>query len=154
MGVIMVPLMWFYRNTLHRNVPKVLLPWCNPEDWYGGYRNLPKDYNCVPDGIYDGKHGFWYYCRYHMLRNGGDGLRNYSWHTCQYNHEQMRLIEEDSKGYRIQQGKYGSLGRRFGKFFLKYGFRQTPDDVRRGYDPKSFRWRFGGAPAWSFRMIK
>jgi hypothetical protein len=151
LGLIMVPVMWFFRDVPHADVSKALLLWCNPEDWYGGYRKLPLEYNCVPDDTYDGNHGFWYYFRYHALRNGGDGLRNYKWHTCRYVHESMHLVREDKDGYRIQQGKYGSMGKQVGKFYLKYGYRQTPKDVREGYDPDSIRWNHGAGPAWSFR---
>jgi hypothetical protein len=122
LGLIMVPVMWFFRDVPH-----------------------------APDDTYDGNHGFWYYFRYHALRNGGDGLRNYKWHTCRYVHESMHLVREDKDGYRIQQGKYGSMGKQVGKFYLKYGYRQTPKDVREGYDPDSIRWNHGAGPAWSFR---
>jgi hypothetical protein len=70
-GVVVVPVvMWWFRKTPISDVPKVLLPWCNPEDWYGGYRALPVDYNCVPDNIYDGDHSFWRFWQYHAFRNG------------------------------------------------------------------------------------
>ena len=152
-GIVMVPVLWFWRKTPHSKIPKVLLPWCNPEDWYGGYRMLPIEYNCVPADVYGGQHGFWRYYQYHASRNGGDGLRNYDWHVCRYVHEDMKLVYENDKGYRVQQGKYGSIGRYFfgKKFFAKYGYRCTPRDVRNGYNPKSFRWNYGAAPAWSFR---
>lgn len=155
-GVVVIPLiMWWYRKTPISNVPRILLPWCNPEDWYGGYRQLPRTFNCVPSQVYGGKHGFWQFFRYHAFRNGGDGLRNYSWHTCTYKHKDMVLVYQNEKGYRIQQGKYGSIGRYWfgGKYFTKYGYRQTPRDVKEGYDPKSIRWNFGAGPAWSFRKV-
>lgn len=155
LGLVMVPVMWFYRRTPIKDVPKVLLPWCNPEDWFGGYRQFPVQYNCVPPNLYGGKRGFWEFFKYHAFRNGGDGLRNYEWHNCKYVHEDMVLVYKNDNGYRIQQGKYGSIGRYWfnKRYYTKYGFRCTPRDVKEGYDPKSFRWNFGAAPAWSFRKV-
>ena len=128
LGFIIVPAMWPLRHTPIKDIPKWLLPWCNPEDWYGGYRGLPRDYNCVPHNIYGGKHGFWDYFRYHALRNGADGLRNYDWHVCRYVHEDMEIVYENDKGYRVQQGKYGSIGRYWlnKRYFSKIGYRCTP----------------------------
>lgn len=151
LGFFIVPAMWPLRHTPFKDIPKWLLPWCNPEDWYGGFRQLPRNYNCVPHDIYNGKHGFLQFYHYHASRNGGDGLRNYDWHVCQYDQASMVLLQEDDDGYRIQQGKYGSMLKRIGPFLFKYGYRHTPRDVREGFNPRSFRWLYGAAPTWSLR---
>ena len=153
LGIVIVPLMWPLRKRNHADIPKVLLPWCNPEDWTGGYRNFPPEYNCVPKNIYDGDQSFWRYFQYHAFRNGADGLRNYEWALCRYDQDEMRLIKHDSKGYVIRQGKYLSIGRVVGKRFLKFGWRMTPKDVTYGYDPKSMRWKYGAGVASSFRPL-
>lgn len=153
-GFLIVPLvMWWYRKRPIKDMPKVLLPWTNPEDWTGGFRNFPPENNCVPTNVYDGKVGFRRFVQYHAFRNGGDGLRNYEWHLCRYDADSMRIVEHGPDGYKIRQGKYLSIGRRIGKRFLKFGWRMTPQDVANGFDPNSIRWKHGASPAWSFRPI-
>ena len=152
-GWIVVPCLWPLRTRSIVEMPKWLLPWVNPEDWTGGYRNFPPEYNCVPNNIYPEPVGFWRFVQYHAFRNGGDGLRNYEWHLCRYD-DSMRIIHHDDDGYTIRQGKYLSIGRRIGKRFLKFGWRMTPKDVHDGYQPDSIRWNYGASPAWSFRPLE
>ena len=156
-GWVLVPFLWNYRHyDIHhlKIVHPWMTPWLNPEDWTGGYRDFPPDYNCVPPNLYEGSRTLWDFYRYHAWRNGGDGLRNYDWHLCLYDHSKMEIVKEHEKGYTVRQGKYLSIGRWVGDYFIKFGWRQTPTDVRGGYDPKSIRWNYGAGPAWSFRKAR
>lgn len=156
LGWFIVPFMWFFREVPYEKMRNSLLaPWVNPEDWTGGYRNFPPEYNCVPRDIYDGKQGFLQFYLYHAFRNGADGLRNFEWHLCRYDHDKMHIVYDDGTGYNftIRQGKYVSIQRRYGKHMLKVGWRMNLRDIREGYDPKSIRWNHGSSVASSFRKI-
>jgi hypothetical protein len=74
-GAFMVPLLYPYRNKPQSEVPKILLPWLNPEDWYdgpmGGAHSLPQ--------WWKDREGedFKSFFRYHAIRNPANGLRNF-----------------------------------------------------------------------------
>jgi hypothetical protein len=150
-GWVLIAPMWFLRKRPISTMPKLLMPWVNPEDWTGGYRDFPPEYACVPHDMYDGKHGFWQFYKYHAWRNGGDGLRNYEWHLCRYKVGAMK-VKYYKHGYRVHQGKYGSWYFRYKGWAIKFGFRQMPiDAMRQDPDPHSIRWMHGAGPAWSIR---
>ncbi len=149
-GLLVVPFLWrFRRRPLHK-MPSYLMPWVNPEDWTEGYRKFGPFLNCVPVNVYGKVAGFWLFYKYHALRNGGDGLRNYDWHVAM-----IRIADLDveilDNGYTVTQGKYGSWYREFGKVQVKFGFRMVPSDAD-GFNLSSFRHVYGCAPAWSFRI--
>ena len=83
LGFFVVPFLWHYRKVdlasmLRYN--KWATPWVNPEDWTGGWRGHPPEYECLPkDFREDGWTGFWSFYRYHAMRNRAHGLRNFSW---------------------------------------------------------------------------
>lgn len=152
LGWFIVPFMWFLRGRHVDNMPALLIPWTNPEDWTGGYRDFPAEYNCIPPNLYEGKRGFWQFYKYHAFRNGGDGLRNYEWHLCRY--EQHRMVIKYLKhGTYVEQGKYGSWQLQFNRLHIKFGFRMTPIDAIKGYQVNSIRWNYGASAAWSARWV-
>ena len=150
-GLFVVPFMWRWRKVSAIAVPSRYRPWLNPEDWTGGYREFPPEYNCIPPDLYEGKRGFWQFYHYHAIRNGGDGLRNYDWHVARYIDGAMSY-RTTKYGYYVEQGIYGSWVWNFTRVRIKFGWRMTPADVEHGYDPRSFRWVYGAGPTWSIRL--
>ncbi len=149
-GLVVVPFLWRFRRRPINKMPSWLMPWVNPEDWTGGYRKFGPFVNCVPLNVYGKTVGFWLFYKYHALRNGGDGLRNYDWHVADIRPRYMKVVQE-TNGYTVTQGKYRSWYRKYGKVQVKFGFRMRPSDAD-GYNRLSFRHVFGSAPAWSFRI--
>lgn len=148
-GWFIVPLLWFYKERDINDMPSVLMPWVNPEDWTGGYRGFPPEFQCMPQNVRK-HHGFWDFFWYHAMRNGGDGLRNYDWHVAKINPEEIE-VEILPNGYNVYQGKFGSWFRQWGKVQVKYGFRMIPED-KLGFNPRSYRHLYGSAPTSSFRI--
>ena len=75
-GFFVVPFLYQKRYTPLKDMPKLSLPWINPEDWHGGFKNY--DGSVPPWYIKKmGKDNFWTFYRYHAMRNPADGLRNF-----------------------------------------------------------------------------
>jgi hypothetical protein len=83
-GLAIVPVLYRYRFTDIKDMPWWSLPWVNPEDWHGGFKNydgsLPtwwmKKERSPGEPYGDSLYSFW---RYHARRNPSDGLRNFKW---------------------------------------------------------------------------
>ena len=95
LGFLVVPFLYSYRHKEFDEVPKVFLPWQNPEDWKGGHRgtehSLPNWW--IKEPVDDIKipllkivirkareargFGFWSWYKYHAIRNPANGLRNF-----------------------------------------------------------------------------
>ena len=77
LGLVVVPLLYRYRNTDYSQLPFWTKPWANPEDWQGQ----------SPDGNDVGSLPRWWikregddfkaWWRYHAIRNPANGLRSY-----------------------------------------------------------------------------
>src|SRR5210317_1006628 len=67
LGLVMVALLYFYRKKPFNEVPKVFLPWLNPEDWndrlMGTEHSLPQWWVDLKGSGF----GSWYH--YHAIRN-------------------------------------------------------------------------------------
>lgn len=75
LGFVVVPVLYLYRHRHFYDVPKVFLPWQNPEDWKGGHMGTDES---VPQWwINQRGFGFWSWYRYHAIRNPANGLRNF-----------------------------------------------------------------------------
>jgi len=75
LGSLVVPLLWFYKDTDYSELPAWTRPWANPEDWESG----PKSYeSSLPKWWVDSRgsnfKSFWHY---HAIRNPANGLRSY-----------------------------------------------------------------------------
>lgn len=154
LGFFIVPFLWPLRKRPIGDMPRALMPWVNPEDWTGGYRRFPPEYNCLPQNM-GLRGGFWSFYWYHAGRNGGDGLRNYDWHVARIISDDIEFQYHDN-GYTVYQDRYGSWFRRYNlwgnkELQVKYGFRMKPEDAL-GYNRHSFRHVYGSAPASSFRI--
>lgn len=154
-GLIVTPFLWKYRRVPLSWMPWWTIPWVNPEDWSFGWRDHEPALNCVPKNLQDQYSGFWGFYRYHALRNGGDGLRNYAWHNAVYRQDRM-ILTNHPHGYTIRQDNYLSWYRAWpvGKRFIqiKFGYRMKPIDTVKGFRKNSLRWVHGAAPAWSIRI--
>lgn len=97
-GLVVVATMYRLRNT-HINVMrhrwKILLPWVNPEDWYGGPKGV--DGVSLPQWWIDREgisfKSWWWY---HAIRNPANGLRNF----------EMLDLDIDMKRVRYVTGHY------------------------------------------------
>jgi hypothetical protein len=150
-GLFVVPFMYRLRAVPAQNMPAKYRPWLNPEDWTGGYREFPPEYGCVPPDLQERYSGLWGFWKYHALRNGGDGLRNYDWHVARYEEDAMSF-RYHKYGYYVEQGIYGSWMWSFTRVKIKFGWRMKPTDSLNGYNPNSIRWVYGAGPTWSFRL--
>lgn len=76
-GLVVVAALYLYRKRLFDEVPKIFLPWQNPEDWYGGPEGTV---HSLPQWWINGHgSGFYSWWHYHAVRNPANGLRNYEW---------------------------------------------------------------------------
>ena len=74
-GFIMVIPLYFYRKRAFDEVPKIFLPWQNPEDWNDRIMGTE---NSIPQWwVNEMGTGFWSFYKYHAIRNPANGLRNY-----------------------------------------------------------------------------
>ena len=75
LGLLVVPLLYRYRHRPFHEVPKVFLPWLNPEDWNDGHRGTPES---LPQWWMNQEGaGFKCWYDYHAKRNPAKGLRNF-----------------------------------------------------------------------------
>lgn len=74
-GLFVVPVLYLYRKRPFDEVPKVFLPWQNPEDWNGGHRGT--EHSLPQWWINQCGFGFWSWYKYHAIRNPANGLRNF-----------------------------------------------------------------------------
>ena len=75
LGIVMVALLYLYRKREFDDVPKVFLPWQNPEDWNGG--TVGTEHSLPQWWINENGAGFWSWYHYHAIRNPANGLRNF-----------------------------------------------------------------------------
>ena len=76
LGLLMVLLLYPYRNTDYSNLPFWTRPWANPEDWEGmgtGNNSLPIWW------VKSRGNTFKCFYRYHAIRNPANGLRSFEW---------------------------------------------------------------------------
>lgn len=161
-GFIVVPFMWRYRATDRDDVPRVFLPWLNPEDWHGGSEyQRGRSHNSLPQWWID-RHGISRrsFYRYHAIRNPANGLRNFElldleiepsrlryWTPRYLRHYEpwhMRPTRVTSGGYICWQGlragcKYVRLWDAEHHFVFKFGWRIEPRDAHEGPDPDGER---------------
>jgi hypothetical protein len=158
LGLFMVLIAYHYRNTDIKKVPRYLKPWINPEDWTGGWRGFKPGDNCVPADLRERYQGLWGFWRYHALRNGSSGLRNYDWWTLKIEPEKIGFITNGEvsgrysdwwlrpNGYAFAGAKYWYIcwqrkyvGVKMIRYFhalgklrymeIKFGWRLTPNDT-------------------------
>lgn len=174
LGLVMVALLYRYRNTPFDEVPKVFTPWKNPEDWVdgpkGGPDSLPKWWVDRMGGL-----SFWAFYKYHAIRNPANGLRNFPFFAIPYETApEYKFICSD---YRTYWGTWtwkhrtpdkprtwwylcwykNQLGVDFTHiwndkryFVFKFGWRITPTDVVDGLPLSSVRRQVGSGFASKF----
>lgn len=109
-GGIVVPFLYKYRKRPFDEVPKVFLPWQNPEDWNDGIagteHSLPKWWINEPvDDIKipllkivirkareDRGFGFWSWYKYHAVRNPANGLRNFDFVDLELEQDKVKYL--------------------------------------------------------------
>lgn len=78
LGLVMVPLLWRYRQRPYTSLPGWTRPWSNPEDWFGQRTANKLEYNSLPWWWADSRGtGFWSFVKYHAVRNPANGLRSF-----------------------------------------------------------------------------
>ena len=171
LGFIMVALLYPYRKREFDQVPKIFLPWQNPEDWVGGISGTE---HSIPQWwINEMGSGFWSWYKYHAIRNPANGLRNFDfvdldlvqdeihfW-TPEYlkYYEPWWMLKEHPEiktyGYIAWQGWRAGIkiehiwnDKRY--FSFKFGWRVEPRDAVEGYRETSHRWKLGAGFASKF----
>ena len=170
LGFLMVALLYKYRKRPFDEVPKVFLPWQNPEDWndrmYGTENSLPEWWVKRMGGD-----GFWPFYKYHAIRNPANGLRNFDfidldlkegeieYWTPEYLRHYAPWFKdvEHNKTYIYVAWQGWKAGidimhiwnsERY--FTFIFGWRVCPRDAVEGYDEKSHRWKLGAGFASKF----
>lgn len=165
LGLLVVPLTYRYRYTPIKEVPGLLRPWLNPEDWYGGTQNYA---GSVPQWWIDREGDtFWKFYKYHAIRNPADGLRNYEWLNLQINPDRIQYKTDKFRKYYepwytaegdtiprkqwylcwagIWAGFKWQWIREKTYTEFKVGFRIEPNDAVEGPDPKGSRAKHGAS---------
>ena len=148
-GLVVVPFTFPWRFTAYWAVPAYYKPWINPEDWTGGWRNHPKDYQCIPKDLQPRYKGFWGFYRYHALRNGASGLRNYKWFLRKLRPEQIDVMSKGPWTF-VWTRSIGMVYFDKGPVEAKFGWRLTPSDYIP--NPRSFRHKYGTTPTIQMRI--
>lgn len=76
-GFLVIPLLYLYRHRNFDDVPKIFLPWQNPEDWVDGPEGT--EHSLPQWWVNREGSGFYSWWHYHAVRNPANGLRNYEW---------------------------------------------------------------------------
>ena len=182
LGLFIIPFMYRLRETPYIELPELLLPWANPEDWTGGWRGHKPSDGCIPHDLREEFSGFWGFYRYHALRNRAHGLRAYHffvetlidgaisfecnrylrWYKDWYISKEITPKPGDTFWHVTWQGKRSSL--RYIRYFefrgqLWYlehtaGWRLNPTDALHGYNERSLRWLYGASPTIQPLQIK
>lgn len=79
LGVVVVPVMYAYRDMHYDILPKWMRPWANPEDWYGGPKGTRDSLPRWWIDRHEGEVGFLMWWHYHAIRNPANGLRSFEW---------------------------------------------------------------------------
>lgn len=161
LGFFVVPILYRYRHRPFSKVPKVFLPWQNPEDWNDGPQGTPES---VPKWWVKERGGvtFWDWYKYHAIRNPANGLRNFEAIDLDPNPEKIQYV---STGKTYRKSYEPTSMRRDGVKFaaylcwqglqagckivyvwndkrhlvFKFGWRIEPADKHRPFDPKGIR---------------
>lgn len=168
-GFIMVIPLYFYRKRAFDEVPKIFLPWQNPEDWNDRIMGTE---NSIPQWwVNEMGTGFWSFYKYHAIRNPANGLRNfdfidldlkegeiYYWTPTYYKHYAPWYVGKyniKTCGYIAWQGWKAGVeiihiwnDERY--FVFKFGWRVCPRDAVEGYSETSHRWQHGAGFASKF----
>ena len=162
LGAVMVPLLYRYRYTDLQDLPFWAMPWANPEDWHGGF----KDYDGSLPVWWVSRRGnddFWSFYKYHAVRNPADGLRNFKWLQLWIDKNKVKYWTPKFyehyepwwdrtpgvRGYLAWQGM--SLGvkvqwvRKSSYTEFKFGFRVEPNDAKRDLVDDSARKQLGAS---------
>lgn len=171
LGTIMVALLYPFRKTQFDKVPKIFLPWQNPEDWIGGTAGTE---HSIPQWwINENGTGFWSFYKYHAIRNPANGLRNFDfidldlkqWKIHYWTPKYLKYYEPwyvkkehpelKTYGYVAWQGwkagvKIEHIWNDERYLVFKFGWRVEPRDAEEGYREGSERWKNGAGFATKF----
>jgi hypothetical protein len=169
LGFFIIPILYLYRHREFDDVPKIFLPWQNPEDWKGCLKGTE---HSIPQWwVNEMGTGFWAFYKYHAIRNPANGLRNfdfidldleqdkiYYWtprYLQSYEPNYMTKNGVKSAGYVCWQGwmagvKFVHVWNAERHFVFKFGWRVEPRDAIDGYKETSQRWHDGAGFASKF----
>lgn len=158
LGLVVVPVLFFYRKRPFDDVPAVFRPWQNPEDWCDGPEGTE---HSLPKWWVNQKGTSWYqWFRYHAIRNPANGLRNFEWVDLEpvpdriefwtpgylrfYEPWYLRSLGLKSCGYICWQGlrmgcKYVRIWSDTRHLVIKFGWRVGPNDALGYLDPEGQR---------------
>ena len=168
-GFIMVIPLYFYRKRPFDDVPKIFLPWQNPEDWND--RMMGTEHSLPSWWVKQMGSGFWSFYKYHAIRNPANGLRNFDfidldlkegeisywtpkyfkhyapWYISKYNENTCLYVAWQGWKAGIEIIHIWSDER---YFVFKFGWRVCPRDAVEGYSETSHRWKHGAGFASKF----
>ena len=175
LGFIVTPILYLYRKREFDDVPKVFLPWQNPEDWNGG-----------PEGTEDSLPQWWInsegstfssWYHYHAIRNPANGLRNFEALDLDLKKEEIKYYTPHylkyyepwytrkdpnlpkTYGYIAWQGfkagmKFVHIWNEERHLVIKFGWRVEPRDAVEGIDPSGQRAIEGAGFASKFLFYR
>lgn len=171
LGFVVTPILYLYRKRSFDDVPKVFLPWQNPEDWNDGpegtEHSLPEWWVRSEGSTFSS----WYH--YHAIRNPANGLRNFEFFDLDLNKNEIHYrtpfylkyyepwyTRKDTSlpktyGYIAWQGwragiKFVHVWNEDRHLVFKFGWRVEPRDAITGPDPEGQRAIEGAGFATKF----
>lgn len=163
LGFFVVPFLWRYRYTELDNLPLWAIPWANPEDWHGGFKNYDGSIPTWYRERMKDRPEWWQFYRYHAMRNPADGLRNIEWLQLWIKKEKVwywtpKFMTHYEpwwdrtpgwRGYVAGQGPYVGFKiqwvRKKTYSEIKFGFRVEPNDAKRDLPDTSARKHLGAS---------
>lgn len=172
LGLLLNPIMYYYRNVPLAEIPWYLLWLANPEDQFGGYPgfedSLPAFWKRRMEAEgWSLRYAHWFYM---SIRNPADGLRNFKWLQAKLDPDKIKyLTNEYLRHYEpraMEQGKWYwyfcwngySLGMKVNRVWsdtryltFKWGFRIQPSDTNiDNVDTGGTRYLLGASMATKF----
>jgi hypothetical protein len=142
LGLIVVPVLYRYRHKPFDDVPKIFLPWLNPEDWNDGHRGMAESlpmWWVNENGI-----SFKSWFRYHAIRNPANGLRNFEFLDCDPNPSRIRFVTTGKKYRdRYEPTTMRTDGVKFAAYLAWQGFQAGTKIVYVWNDKRHLVFKFG-----------